>query len=307
MENVIVLGTGCAGATAAVYAARANLKPVLYEGEEPGGQLTLTSTVENFPGFPEGIQGPELVELMKKQAQKFGATFKYGKATTVKKLKDGFEVTIDNKEKVQTKTIIVATGASARWMDIPSEKAYKGKGVSTCATCDAFFYKGKDEVIVIGGGDSACEEALTLAKFAKHVTIVHRRDEFRASKIMQERVLKHPNISVMWDSAVEEVVGDGKHVTSAKLKNLKTNKITDHKCDGIFLAIGHVPNTKFLEGLVDLDEKGFVKTDRRMATNVPGIWAAGDVQDHIYKQAITAAGTGCQAAMEIEKFLESKE
>ncbi len=307
MENVIILGTGCAGATAAIYTARAGLKPTLYEGEEPGGQLTLTTLVENFPGFPEGVQGPELVEMMKKQAIKFGGTFKYGKATEIKKIKEGFEVTIDNKDKVQTKTVIVATGASARWMDIPSEKAYKGKGVSTCATCDAFFYKGKDEVLVIGGGDSACEEALTLAKFAKHVTIVHRRNEFRASKIMQERVLKHPNISVVWDTTIEEVIGDGKHVTSAKFKNINTNKTTEHKCNGIFLAIGHVPNTGFLKGLVDLDEKGFIKTDRRMATNVEGIWAAGDVQDHIYKQAITASGSGCQAAMEVEKFLESKE
>lgn len=306
MENVVILGTGCAGATAAIYTARAGLKPTLYEGEEPGGQLTLTSVVENFPGFPEGVQGPELVEMMKKQAIRFGGAFKYGKATAIKKLKDSFEVTIDNKTTIKTKTVIVATGASARWMDIPSEKAYKGKGVSTCATCDAFFYKGKDEVLVIGGGDSACEEALTLAKFAKHVTMVHRRNEFRASKIMQDRVLKHENISVIWDTVVDEVIGDGKHVTSAKLRNINTNKVTEHKCNGIFLAIGHVPNTKFLEGLVELDEKGFIKTDRRMATNVPGIWAAGDVQDHIYKQAITAAGTGCQAAMEVEKYLESK-
>ncbi|MFQ5621348.1 MAG: thioredoxin-disulfide reductase [Candidatus Nanoarchaeia archaeon] len=302
MENVVILGTGCAGGTAAVYTARADLKPIVYEGNEPGGQLTLTTEVENFPGFPEGIQGPQLVEQIKKQAQRFGADFRYGRATALKQIEGGFEITIDNKEQIQTKTVIIATGASARWLGIPSEEKFKGRGVSTCATCDAFFYKDKPEVIVVGGGDSACEEALVLAKFAKHVTIVVRRDEMRASKIMQERVKKHESIDIMWDTVVDEVTGD-KLVEGVKLKNAKPNEIKDHPCNGVFLAIGHIPNTKFLEGLVDVDDHGFIKANFTK-TNIPGIFAAGDVQDPVYKQAITAAGSGCHAAMEAEKYLE---
>lgn len=306
MENVIILGTGCAGSTAAIYTARANLKPIVYEGNEPGGQLTLTTEVENFPGFPEGIQGPELVSNMKKQAERFGADYRYGKATNLKQIDGGFEVTIDDKETLQAKAVIISTGASARWLGLESEKQYKGKGVSTCATCDAFFYKGKDEVIVIGGGDSACEEALTLAKFANHVTIVHRRDEFRASKIMADRALNAENISVIWDSVVEEVVGDGNHVIAAKIKNVKTNEVKEHPTNGIFLAIGHIPNTDFAKDLLELDDHGFIKTTNTK-TNVEGVYACGDVQDPVYKQAITAAGTGCQAALEAERFIEGME
>jgi len=304
MENVVILGTGCAGGTAAVYTARASLKPIVYEGMEPGGQLTLTTEVENFPGFPEGIQGPALVEQIKKQAQRFGADFRYGRATAVKKIENGFGVTIDSKDTIQTKTLIVSTGASARWLGIPSEVKFKGRGVSTCATCDAFFYKDKPEVVIVGGGDSACEESLFLAKFAKHVTILVRKGEMRASKIMQARVEKHENIDIMWNTAIDEIIGD-KVVESVKLKDTKSGEIKDHATNGIFLAIGHIPNTKFLEGLVDLDDHGFIKTNFTK-TNVPGIFASGDVQDPVYKQAITAAGSGCHAAMEAEKYLENE-
>jgi len=306
MENIIILGTGIAGCTAAIYAARANLSPLLISGPEDGGQLTLTTDVENFPGFPEGIQGPALVELCKKQAERFGARFKMDIVTQFKSIKNGFELTLMSEEKIQTKTIIIATGASARWMGIPSEEKYKGRGITTCATCDGTFFKGK-EVIVVGGGDSAMEEAQFLTKFATKVTVIHRRDSFRASKIMQDRFFKNHKCAVIWNSAVEEVLGDGKKVMSVKLKDVNTNKITEFKCDGVFLAIGHVPNTTIFKGNVDMDEKGYLKTDRFMHTNIPGIFAAGDVQDVRFRQAITAAGSGCQAAMEAEKWLAEKE
>jgi len=306
MENIIILGTGIAGCTAAIYAARANLSPLLISGPEDGGQLTLTTDVENFPGFPQGIQGPALVELCKKQAERFGARFKIDITTGFKKIKNGFELTLMSEEKIQTKTIIIATGASARWIGIPSEEKYKGRGVTTCATCDGAFFKGK-EVIVVGGGDSAMEEAQFLTKFAIKVTVIHRRESFRASKIMQDRFFKNPKCTVIWNSAVEEVLGDGKKVSGVKLKDVNTNKLTEFKCDGVFLAIGHVPNTTIFKGTVDMDEKGYLKTDRFMHTNIPGIFAAGDVQDVRFRQAITAAGSGCQAAMEAEKWLAEKE
>src|SRR3989338_8094298 len=306
MEKVVILGTGIAGCTAAIYAARANLTPLIISGPEDGGQLTLTTDVENFPGFPEGVQGPALVEMCKKQAERFGTRFKVDIASEFKRLKNGFELSLMGGEKIQTKTLIVATGASARWLGIASEEKYKGRGVTTCATCDGAFFKGK-EVVVIGGGDSAMEEAQFLTKFATKVTVIHRRDFFRASKNMQDRFFKKYKCAVIWNSAVEEVLGDGKKVMSVKLKDVNTNKITEFKCDGVFLAIGHVPNTTIFKGNVDMDEKGYLKTDRFMHTNIPGIFAAGDVQDVRFRQAITAAGSGCQAAMEAEKWLAEKE
>ncbi len=306
MEKIIILGTGIAGLTAAIYAARANLSPLLISGPEDGGQLTLTTEVENFPGFPEGIQGPELINVCKKQAARFGARFKVDIATEFNQIKRGLELTLMSGEKIQTKALIIATGASARWLGIPSEEKYKGRGVSTCATCDAAFYKDK-EVIVIGGGDSAMEESLFLTKFATKVTAIHRRDAFRASKIMQDRFFKNPKCGVLWNSVVEEILGDGKKVTSVKLKNVKTNETKELKCDGIFLAIGHIPNTAFLRWVVNMDELGYLKADSFTHTNVPGLFAAGDVQDKRFRQAITAAGSGCMAAMEAEKWLMEKE
>ncbi len=302
IHNIIILGTGIAGCTAAIYTARANLAPLVISGPEDGGQLTLTTEVENFPGFPEGIQGPELIEKCKKQAERFGAQFKVDIVAKIEKKEGIFELKLISEEIIKARTVIVATGASAQWLGLPSEEKYKGRGVSTCATCDAAFYKNK-EVIVIGGGDSAMEEALFLTKFANKVTVIHRRDSFRASKIMQDRLLHHEKVAVIWNSAVEEIVGDGKKVKGVKLKNINTDKITDFICDGVFLAIGHVPNTKFLQGLTDLDEKGYIKATKEMHTNIAGLFAAGDVQDIRFRQAITAAGSGCMAAMEAEKYL----
>ena len=306
MENVIILGTGIAGLTAAVYTARSNLVPLLISGSEDGGQLMLTTDVENFPGFPEGIQGPELVENTKKQAERFGAKFKFGLVTSLKKIDQGFELTLSNNENIQTKSLIVTTGASAKWLGVPSEEKYKGRGVTTCAVCDGAFFKDK-EIVVIGGGDSAMEESLFLTKFASKITVIHRRDTFRASKIMQDKLLKHEKISFIWDSVVQEVLGDEKFVTGVKLKNLTTGELKDFPCQGVFLAIGHIPNTKFLQGVLEMDEIGYLKTDRFTKTNVEGIFAAGDVQDTRYRQAITAAGSGCKAAMEVEKYLAEKE
>ncbi len=302
MEKVLILGTGIAGCTAAIYTARANLHPLVISGPEDGGQLTLTTDVENFPGFPEGVQGPELVERCKKQAERFGARFKVDIASEFKKIKNGFELSLMSGEKVQTKTLIVSTGASARWLGIPSEEKYKGRGVTTCATCDGAFYKGK-EVVVIGGGDSAMEESQFLTKFATKVVVIHRKDSFKASKIMQDRFFKNTKCKVVWDSEVAEVLGDGKKVTGVKIRNVKTGKISELKTDGVFLAIGHVPNTALFQGKLDLDEKGYIRTDRFMKTSIAGVFAAGDVQDVRYRQAITAAGSGCQAAMEAEKYL----
>ncbi len=309
MEHVVILGTGISGLTAAIYAARANLAPLVISGQEDGGQLTLTTDVENFPGFPEGVLGPQLVENCKKQAERFGARFKIDIAVEFIPCtlgKDHHTLKLESGETIHTKTLIISTGASAKWLGIPSEEKYKGRGVTTCATCDGAFFKEK-EVIVVGGGDSAMEESLFLTKFATKVTIVHRRDEFRASKIMQERVKKNEKINVIWNTIIEEVVGDGRKVTGVKLKNLNTSQITDFKCDGVFMAIGHVPNTSIFQEKITLDEKGYIKTDRFTHTNVEGVFAAGDVQDIRYRQAITAAGTGCQAAMEAEKWLAEKD
>ncbi len=300
MENLIIIGAGVSGWTAAIYAGRAELKPLMFTGVEEGGQLMLTTTVENFPGFPDGVLGPKLMQDMKKQAEKFGVKIIQNEVTDFKKIKGGYELTA-GKEKYQAKSIIISTGASARWLGLANEKNFQGRGLHTCATCDGFFYKDK-EIYVVGGGDSAMEEATFLTKFAKKVTVVHRREELKASKIMQEKAKANPKIEFMWNSEIVELVGEPP-LKSVKIKNIKTGKITEHKIDGVFLAIGHVPNVKLFNGQVELDEFGFVKTDERRRTNLPGVFAAGDVQDHIYKQAITAAGTGCQAAIEAEKFL----
>lgn len=306
MEKVIILGNGIAGLTAAVYTGRAGLSPLIISGPEDGGQLTLTTDVENFPGFPEGVMGPQLVQNTKQQAERFGARFKTGIATKFEKKDDHFFLTIDNNEVIETEALIIATGASARWLGIPSEQKFKGKGVSTCATCDGFFYKGK-EIIVVGGGDSAMEEANFLTKFATKVTVVHRRDALRASKIMQDKFFKNPKTDILWNKVVDEVVGDDKGVTGVKLKDTVTGDISDFKCDGVFLALGHIPNTSIFKDALDVDDHGYIKTDRFAKTSIEGVFAAGDVQDTRYRQAITAAGSGCQAAMEVEKYLESKE
>jgi thioredoxin reductase (NADPH) len=306
MEKIIILGDGIAGLTAAVYAARATLNPLVISGPESGGQLTMTTEVENFPGFPQGVQGPELVSNTKKQAERFGARFKQEIATKFEEENGNYKLTLSSGEEIISESIIIATGASARWLGIASEKQYKGRGVGTCATCDGFFYRGK-EVIVVGGGDSAMEEANFLTKFANKVTIIHRRDEFRASKIMQERTLKNPKINVIWNSAISEYVGDEKGITGVKLKNTETGEITDFKCDGVFLALGHIPNTNIFKGKLEMHDNGYLKTDRDMKTNLQGVFGAGDVQDYKFRQAITAAGSGCMAAMQAEKYLESKE
>ncbi len=301
MEKLIIIGAGVSGWTAAIYAARAELEPLIFTGAEEGGQLMLTTTVENFPGFPDGIMGPELVQNMKKQAEKFGARVIEKSVTGFKKSKGGYEISV-GKEKYTSPVVIISTGASARWLGIPNEKKFQGRGLHTCATCDGFFYKGK-EIFVVGGGDSACEEANFLTKFAKKVTIVHRRDELKASKIMQEKVKSNSKIGFMWNSEIAGIVGEPP-LKEVIIKNTQTGETSNHKIDGVFLAIGHVPNVDIFNGLIELDQFGFVKTDERRRTNLSGVFAAGDVQDHIYKQAITAAGTGCQAALEAEKYYQ---
>ncbi|HII16410.1 TPA: thioredoxin-disulfide reductase [Candidatus Woesearchaeota archaeon] len=305
MENIVIIGTGSAGLTAAIYTARANLSPLVLTGNEDGGQLMLTSDVENFPGFPEGIQGPLLMESMKQQAKRFGARFVTSLAKSFAVNPDGtITVTTSDAKPIQAISAIIATGASARWLNIESEKQYKSRGIHTCATCDGAFYKGKD-IMVVGGGDSACEEATFLTRFATKVYIVHRRDALRASKVMAERTLRHQKIEPIWDSAIVSFAGDGKRLTGVVLKNLKTMKTKLMKIDGVFIAIGHVPNTGIFKGLIELDEHGFiVPKGSCVGTNVPGVFAAGDVADKKYKQAITAAGTGCMAALEAEKYVE---
>jgi len=304
IEQVVIIGAGISGLTAAVYTARADLKPKVVTGMEAGGQLMLTTEVENFPGFPEGIKGPDLIANTKKQAAKFGAEFIMKDVVSVDKESDSFIIDLGD-EKIKTSSLIIATGASARMLGLESESRYVGRGVSTCATCDAAFFKDK-VVSVIGGGDSACEEALTLAKFASKVYLIHRRDELRASKIMQDRVLNHEKIELIWDSVVEEVLGDGIKVTGLKLKNTKTGAVNELKLDGMFLGIGHFPNTKFLGDLIELDEAGYIKTPGNAKTNVEGIFVAGDVADPVWQQAITAAGSGCIAALQAGKYLEEK-
>ena len=303
-KKVIVIGSGPAGLTAAVYAARANLEPLVFEGSQPGGQLTITTDVENFPGFPDGIMGPELMDHMRKQAVRFGAKCEYKTVTKTDFSKSPFKVWVKDKE-YTADTIIISTGASARLLGLESEKELMGYGVSACATCDGFFFKEK-EIMVVGGGDSAAEEAIFLTKFASKVTIVHRRDELRASKIMRERVLNNDNIDIMWNSAVEDIHGTKETgVTGVKIKDTLSGELRDVNCDGIFMAIGHVPNTNVFKGQIDLDSKGYINTDPDTTnTNVTGVFACGDVQDQVYRQAITAAGTGCMSAMDAERWLE---
>jgi thioredoxin reductase (NADPH) len=305
IRNTVIIGSGCAGLTAAIYAGRANLKPVVLQGHEPGGQLSMTTLVENFPGFPEGIQGPELIENMKKQAARFGAEFRHGHVSAVNLAKRPFVLDL-GKEQILTRTLIVASGASARWLGLPNEQALIGHGVSSCATCDGFFFSGK-EIVVIGGGDSAMEEALFLTRFASKVTIIHRREQFRASKIMLERARQHDKIKFLTNSVVEDVYDvDKKEVTGLKLRNLKTNAVTDFPTSALFLGIGHIPNTKMFGGHLETDADGYLKTQEYVFTRVPGVFACGDVQDRRYRQAISAAGTGCMAAIEVERYLEEQ-
>ncbi|MDP9160428.1 MAG: thioredoxin-disulfide reductase [Acidobacteriota bacterium] len=302
-RKVVIVGSGCSGHTAALYAARANLKPLVIEGHEPGGQLSLTTLVENFPGFPDGIQGPELIDNMRRQAARFGADYKLGHLTTADLSKRPFTLQF-GKETVHAETLIIATGASARWLGLPNEQALIGHGVSSCATCDGFFFSGK-EIAVIGGGDSAMEEATFLTRFASKVTLIHRSDQFRASKIMLERAQNNPKIEFLTSTVVDDVMDvSNKEVTALKLRNTKTNKVWDFPTSAMFLGIGHIPNAKMFAGQLDMDQEGYLKTTDYVLTRVPGVYACGDVQDRRYRQAITAAGSGCMAALEAEKFLE---
>ncbi|GAK58505.1 thioredoxin reductase [Candidatus Vecturithrix granuli] len=305
MENVIIIGSGPAGLTAAIYTARANLNPLVFEGYQYGGQLMTTTEIENFPGFEEGISGPELMEEMRAQAQRFQARLVQKDVEAINLLQRPFHVTVEG-EVHEARTVIFATGANARMLGLEAEKRLLGHGVSTCATCDGFFYTGK-EIVMVGGGDSAMEEAIFLTRFATKVSVVHRRDELRASKIMQERAFKNEKIQFIWNSVVEDILGEAK-VTGVRLRNVKTNDVTDMPCDGFFLAIGHVPNTTLVQGQLELDAQGYIITqNKNTATSVPGVFAAGDVQDSKYRQAITAAGSGCMAALEVERFLEAEE
>jgi thioredoxin reductase (NADPH) len=303
IRNVVIMGSGCSGLTAAIYAGRANLKPLVLEGHEPGGQLSMTTLVENFPGWPEGIQGPELIENMRKQAERFGAEMRIGHVSSVDLSQRPFVLTV-GKEEIKSRAIIIASGASARWLGLPSEKALIGHGVSSCATCDGFFFGGK-EIAVIGGGDSAMEEALFLTRFASRVTLIHRRDAFRASKIMLDRAKAHEKIHFMTDTVVEEVMDvQGKEVTALKLRNVLTGKVWDFPTSAMFLGIGHTPNASMFHGMLESDSDGYLKTRDYVHTGVLGVYACGDVADRRYRQAITASGTGCMAAIEVEKFLE---
>ncbi len=305
MRHVVIIGSGPAGLTAAIYTARANLSPLLIEGWQSGGQLTTTTEVENYPGFAKGIVGPELMKEMRAQAERFGTEFLTGDVSAVNFKNRPLTLTIDGERTVETQTAIIATGASAIPIGVPNEKRLTGHGVSTCATCDGFFFRGK-ELVVVGGGDSAMEEATFLTKFATKVSIVHRRDKLRASKIMQERAMKNEKIAFVWNSVVEDILGRDL-VTGVRLKNVVTGKTTDLACAGVFVAIGHRPNTALFTGQLDMDEKGYIRTSKGTTTSVPGIFAAGDVQDSTYRQAITAAGTGCMAAIDVERFLETGE
>jgi thioredoxin reductase (NADPH) len=302
MHKLIIIGSGPAGLTAAIYAARAQLNPLLIEGMEPGGQLTTTTVVENWPGSPEGVDGPKLMADMKAQAARFGTEFKSGAVTAVNLLEKPLTVALED-ETLQTECLIIATGASAQLIGLPAEKKLMGRGVSTCATCDGFFFK-KKEVLVMGGGDSALEEAIYLSNLAASVTVVHRRNELRGSKIMQQRAFAIQNIHFLWDSVIEDIQDAQKGtVTGALIRNVKTNETQFKKADGIFVAIGHKPNTAVFKGQVEMDAKGYIITSKGTATNIPGVFAAGDVTDPVYKQAVTSAGTGCMAALDAERFI----
>ena len=298
----LIIGSGPAGYTAAIYAARAGLNPVMYTGPQPGGQLTITNDVENYPGYPEGINGPQMMQDFQKQAERFGTSVRYGMATKVFFTEGEKKVIIDESHEVTADTVIIATGAAARWLGLESEARLNGSGVSACAVCDGFFYKGLD-VAIIGAGDTACEEASYLSKLCNKVYMIVRRDEMRASKIMQKRVLNAPNIEVLWNSITDEILGKTE-VEGVRLKNGNTGELTEIKVQGFFVAIGHKPNTEIFSGILDLDENGYIITEKGSSrTNIPGIFACGDAQDHVYRQAVTAAGTGCMAALDAERYL----
>ena len=304
-RQVVIIGSGPAGLTAALYTARANLNPLLIEGIEAGGQLMLTTMVENWPGFRDGIMGPDLMAAMREQAQRFGAQMIEGNVAAVNLRQRPFTIKLSDGQAITTDSLIIATGASARWLEIGSDRRLSGRGVSTCATCDGYFFRGKP-IAVVGGGDSAMEEAIYLTRFASKVTVIHRRDSLRASKIMQDKAFANAKIDFIWDSEVAEVkdVARGE-VTGVVVRNLKTGKLTDVPLDGVFIAIGHTPNTELFKGQIELDANGYIVTHEGSHTNVPGVFAAGDVQDHIYRQAVTAAGSGCMAAIDAEHFLDN--
>ena len=303
-HRLIILGSGPAGLTAAIYAARAILNPVVVSGREAGGQLMITTDVENYPGFPEGIKGPEMMELLKEQALRFGTKFLSGDVIEVDLRQRPFKLNLENKDTLTCDSLIISSGASARWLGLDSEKEFSGKGVSACATCDGFFFRDQD-VGVVGGGDTALEEALYLANMCKSVTLIHRRDELRGSKIMQKRAIDHEKISIFWDTVVEEVVGNHKDgMTSLKVRKVKTDKVSEHPFTGLFIAIGHTPNTSLFKDQLELDENGYIQvTPGTTYTSVEGVFASGDVQDHVYRQAVTAAGTGCMSAIDAERWL----
>ena len=305
MRNVVIIGSGCAGLTAAIYAARANLSPLVIRGREAGGQLTLTTLVENYPGFPKGVQGPELIEMMQKQAAEFGAEFLEGDVTRADLSKRPFALDV-GQERLETRTLIIASGASAKMLGLESERKLLGHGVSTCATCDGYFFRGKP-VVVVGGGDTAAEEALFLTRYATEVSVIHRRNQLRASKIMQDRLRGNEKVKFIWNSVVADVLDASKgEVTGVELKNMTSGAETVKPCDGVFIGIGHSPNTALFRGQLEMNEVGYLKTHDGSKTNIPGVFAAGDVQDHIYRQAVTAAGSGCMAAMDAERFLEAE-
>jgi len=305
MRDVVIIGSGCAGLTAALYTARANLKPLVIRGLEAGGQLTLTTLVENFPGFSKGVQGPELIDLMQKQAAEFGTEFMEGNVTRADLSRRPFTLEV-GKERLEARTLIIASGASARLLGLESERKLLGHGVSTCATCDGYFFRGK-EVVVVGGGDTAAEEALFLTRYATHVSIIHRRDQLRASKILQDRLMRNEKIRFIWNSVVAEVLDPEKgEVTGVKLRNAKSQEESLKACDGVFIGIGHTPNTALFRGQLAMDELGYLLTHDGAKTSVPGVYAAGDVQDRVYRQAVTAAGSGCMAAIDAERFLEAE-
>jgi thioredoxin reductase (NADPH) len=304
MRQVIIIGSGPAGLTAAVYASRANLDPVLIEGWQSGGQLASTTEVENYPGFPTGIMGPDLMKQMRAQAERFGTQFITGDVTAVDLKTRPFKLTIDGERTEESKTLIIATGASPIRLGLPGEERLWGHGVSTCATCDGYFFRGQ-ELVVVGGGDSAIEEAIFLTKFAAKVTVVHRRDRLRASKIMQERAMKNQRIAFAWNSVVEEILGENT-VTGVRLRNIMTGQKTELACGGLFIAIGHKPNTDLFTDQLDMDQTGYIITRKGTSTSIPGVFAAGDVQDSTYRQAVTAAGSGCMAAIDAERYLEAE-
>ncbi len=304
VENIIIIGSGPAGLTAAIYNARADLDPLMIEGYQSGGQLMLTTDVENFPGYPEGVMGPEMMADLRKQAERFGTRFISKDVTEVDFSQKPFLVKVGNDE-YRAKSVILSTGSSARWLGLESETRLRGKGVSTCATCDGAFFRDQ-RIVVVGGGDTALEEAIFLTKFGTDVRLIHRRDQLRGSKIMQDRALNHDKISVVWDSVVEEVIGD-KEVEGIRIKNVKTGEEQTLDCQALFVAIGHDPNTEIFKGQIELDEAGYIKTSDNTRTNIPGVFACGDVQDHRYRQAITAAGSGCMAAIDAERWLQEQE